>query len=234
MQTDLDLHGHRLVNNNQGGVSFDSGGVISLHDNLSTNGYSIVGKNGGGFEIRDDGSIRCHGTFDLNGYRIDGVISFSAGDIMALKDINMNGKSVKNSDNLKYSINGSFDRDHNTELNSSLYFTFDKLAHFIFMTPCTIKDYLLDIEDTDVDNVYDSHDILFVAKQYDIRSNTTPSTIFRLQKSHPSGRHYSYGNLNLNMPRVSLLQIAIGKNYTGARFDRASIKYAKIALSIVM
>ena len=44
MQTDLDLPGHRLVNNNQGGVSFDSGGVISLHDNLSTNGYSIVEK----------------------------------------------------------------------------------------------------------------------------------------------------------------------------------------------
>ena len=56
MQTDLDLHGHRLMNNNQGG-----------------------------FEIRDDGSIRCHGTFDLNGYRIDGVISFAAGEIFFAK-----------------------------------------------------------------------------------------------------------------------------------------------------
>ena len=110
MQTDLDLHGHRLMNNNQGGVSFDSGGVISLHDNLNTNGYSIVGKNGGGFEIRDDGSIRRHGTFDLNGYRIDGVLSFAAGEIFFAKNINMNGHVIKHSSNLKYSINGTFDR----------------------------------------------------------------------------------------------------------------------------
>ena len=32
MQTDLYLHSHRLMNNEQGGLSFDSGGVISLHD----------------------------------------------------------------------------------------------------------------------------------------------------------------------------------------------------------
>ena len=36
MQTDLDLHGHQIKNNNQGGLSFDSGGVISLHDDLNT------------------------------------------------------------------------------------------------------------------------------------------------------------------------------------------------------
>ena len=105
MQTDLDLHGYRLMNDKQGGLSFDSGGVISLHDDLNTNGYSIVGKNGGGFEIRDDGSIRVHGTFDLNGHRIDGVISFAAGEIFFAKHINMNGREVKNSSNLLYSIN---------------------------------------------------------------------------------------------------------------------------------
>ena len=44
MQTDLDLHWYRLMNNEQCGVSFDSGGVISIHDDLNTNGYSIVGR----------------------------------------------------------------------------------------------------------------------------------------------------------------------------------------------
>ena len=120
------------MDNNQGGVSFDSEGVISLHDNLNTNGYSIVGKNGGGFEIKDDGSITCHGTFDLNGYRIDGVLSFAAGEIFFAKHINMNGRAVKHSSNLLYSINGTFDRDNNTALNSSLYFTFDKTILFYF------------------------------------------------------------------------------------------------------
>ena len=123
MQTDLDLHGYRLVNNGQGGVSFDSGGVISIHDDLNTNGYSIEGKNGGGFEIRDDGSTRLHGTLDLNGHRIDGVITFAAGQIVILKNINMNGHSIKNSSNLRYSINGTFDRDHNTDINKTIYFT---------------------------------------------------------------------------------------------------------------
>ena len=141
LQTDFDLHGNRLLNNGYSGFSFDSGRVISIHDDLNTNGYSIVGKNGGGFEIRDDGSTRLHGTLDLNGHRIDGVITFAAGQIVILKNINMNGHSIKNSSNLRYSINGNFDRDHNTEINKTIYFTFDKLTYFIFSTPCVIKDY---------------------------------------------------------------------------------------------
>ena len=146
----------------------------------------------------------------------------------------MNGRAVKHSSNLKYSINGTFDRDNNTALNSSLYFTFDKLSYFIFTNACTIKDYLLDIEDTDVDNVYDSHDILFVVKQYDLRNYATPRIISRTRKTHTDRQHYSHGDLNINMPNMSLIQIAIGKNYNGSRFDRASIKYARIALTIAM
>ena len=155
------------------------------------------------------------------------------GRMVMQTDLDLNGHQLLNN-NLGYSINGSFDRDHNTELNDSVYFTFDKISHFIFMTPCTVKDYILDIEDTDVENVYDSHDIVFIVQQLDITSNAFPSKISELQKSHPSGRHYSYGNLNLNMLKFSALQIAIGKNYTGSKFDKPSIKYAKIALSIVM
>ena len=33
---------------------------------------------------------------------------------------------------------------------------------------------------------------------------------------------------------MSLIQIAIGRNYNGSKFDRASIKYARIALTIKM
>ena len=234
MQTDLDLHGYRLMNDEQGGLSFDSGGVISLHDDLNTNGYSIIGKNGGGFEIRDDGSIRAHGTFNLNGHRIDGVFSFSAGEIFFAKHINMNGYAIKNSSNLLYSINGTFDRDHNVERNKSLYFIFDTLTYYIFSTPSIIKNYMLDIQEIDTNDVYDSHDILFVIKQYNLASNATPATLRRVRKSHPSGRHYSYGNLNINMPKMSLIQISIGKNYNGSTFDSASIKYARIAITIAM
>ena len=56
----------------------------------------------------------------------------------------------------------------------------------------------------------------------------------QIRKSHPNGRHFSFGNLQINMPRMSIIQIAIGKNYNGSRFDRASIKYARSALTIEM
>ena len=93
---------------------------------------------------------------------------------------------------------------------------------------------MLDIQETDTNDVYDSHDILFIIKQYNLATNAAPATLRRVRKSHPSGRHYSYGDLNLNMPNMSLIQIAIGKNYNGSRFDKASIKYARIAMTIAM
>ena len=96
MQTDLDLHGYRLVNNNQGGLSFDSGGVISLHDNLNTNGYSRVGKNGGGFEVDDNVRTKMHENIDLNGHGIHETLDFLSGNIRILKDINMNNKKIIN------------------------------------------------------------------------------------------------------------------------------------------
>ena len=89
LQTNLDLHGHRLANNGQGGISFDYGGVISLHDNLNTNGYRVLVKNGGGFEVDNSGRIKLHDDLDLNGHRIDGVITFTAGEIVILKNINL-------------------------------------------------------------------------------------------------------------------------------------------------
>ena len=87
MQTDLDLHGHQIKNNNQGGLSFDSGGVISLHDNLNTNGHSIIGKNGGGFEVDINGRTNMHGSSDLNGHSIHEILNFLSGDIVILKNI---------------------------------------------------------------------------------------------------------------------------------------------------
>ena len=70
LQTDLDLHGHRL---GQGGISFDSGaGVISMHDDLNTNGHRLIEKNGGGFEVDDDGRLKLHEDLDLNSHRMLG------------------------------------------------------------------------------------------------------------------------------------------------------------------
>ena len=102
------------------------------------------------------------------------------------------------------------------------------------MTPCTIKDYLLNIEKTDVDDVYESHDVVFDVLQFHIDSEADSTLISRLRKSHPSGRSFSYGNLNLNIQKFFLLQIAIGKNFTGSTLKQGSIKNAIIALSITM
>lgn len=49
LQTDLDLNGHRLMNNGQGGFCFDSG-QITMHDVLNTNDKIVVGSAGGGLE----------------------------------------------------------------------------------------------------------------------------------------------------------------------------------------
>ena len=70
-----------------------------------------------------------------------------------LKHLNMNGNIIRNASNLRYTINGTFDRDHNTDINKTIYFTFDKLTYFIFTTSCVIKDYILDIQETDTNDV---------------------------------------------------------------------------------
>ena len=127
MQTNLDLHGQRLLNNGQGGLSFDSGGTISLHDNLSTNGYKITGRYGGGFEVDDYGRMKMHDDLHLNGHGIHETLNFSAGDIFIVKNINMNGNMIKNSYNLRYTINGLYDKNNN-ERNKKIYVTFDKLS----------------------------------------------------------------------------------------------------------
>ena len=128
MQTDLDLHGYRLMNDNKGGLSFDSG-VISLHDNLNTNGYSIIGRNGGGFELDNNGRIKMHGSLDLNGHSIYETLNFLSGDIVILKKINMNNQKIINvangtndndvvnkkqmEDNLKYMVYGELKINQN-------------------------------------------------------------------------------------------------------------------------
>ena len=229
MQTDLDLHGQRLMNNGQGWVSFDSGGVISLHDDLNTNGYSIVDKNSaGGFEIRDDGSTRLHGTLYLNGHRIDGVINFAAGDIVIMKNINMNGHSIKNSYNLRYTINGLYDRDNNTERNKKIYFT------FVFTSSCIIRDYMLIIQKPERANQYETHDLIFTIKRYNLNNQSTPTTFRTIRKTHQNGNIFSHGNIDLQIPSFSTIRIGIGKNYDGSRLDESSILYAKIALTIEM
>ena len=142
--------------------------------------------------------------------------------------------SAKQVHNPVFTINGTFDRYHNVERNKSLYFTFDTLTNYIFSTPCIINDYILNIQETDTNDVYDSHDIVFVTKQYHTINNTSPVTLRRIKKTRPNGQHISSGNLNIYMPRMSLIQISIGKNYNGSTFDRASIKCARIALTIIM
>ena len=97
----------------------------------------------------------------------------------------INTFSVKKNHNMVYSINGTFDRDHNVERNKSLYFTFDTLTYYLFSTPCIINDYILDIQETDTNYVYNSHDIVFVTKQYHTINNTSPVTLSRTKKNTP-------------------------------------------------
>ena len=105
-----------------------------------------------------------NGTLDLNGHRIDGVLNFSAGDIIMLKHLNMNGNIIKNASNLRYTINRTFDKNNNNERNRQIYVTFDKLTFFTFTTKCIIRDYMFIIQKTETDNVYEQHDIIFTAK----------------------------------------------------------------------
>ena len=90
LHTNLDFHGHRLVNNGQSGFSFYSGGVISLHDDLNRNNYRVVGRDGGGgFEI-EDGKIKVHEEINLNGHGLSRTLTFSSGNIVLRKDVNLN------------------------------------------------------------------------------------------------------------------------------------------------
>ena len=134
--------------------------------------------------------------------------------------------------NLYYTINGFFDRDNDTKFNNSIYFRFDKLAYFSFPNSCIIKNYFIDIHQTEQPNVYDQHDVVIYVRKYDINNNAQSTLLRIIRKSHPNRRHYSYGDLQINMPNYSAIQIAIGKNYNGSRFDKASIKYARLALTI--
>ena len=84
------------MNNGQGGLSFDSGGLISLHDVLNTNGYRVVGENGGVFEVDDNGKVKMHEDLDLNGHGIDEVLSFRSDNIVLQKDLDLNNKVVIN------------------------------------------------------------------------------------------------------------------------------------------
>lgn len=83
LQIDLDLHGHRLMNQGDGGFPFDSG-MIRMHNDLNTNNYRVVGSDGGGFEI-EDGRLKMHGEIDLNGHGLRDNLSFSGGDIVLQK-----------------------------------------------------------------------------------------------------------------------------------------------------
>ena len=91
LHADLDLHVHRLMNNRQGGFSFDSGkGVISMHENFNTNGYRVIGKNGGGFEVDADGRLKPHEDLDLNSHHVRGVLSLQLNDIKLNNDLDLN------------------------------------------------------------------------------------------------------------------------------------------------
>ena len=104
------------------------------------------------------------------------------------------------------------------------------------MTPCTIKDYLLYIGATDEAGVYESHVMIFDVIQFHVDSEANPSLITESRKTHPNGRRFSYGNLNLKFQKYNVLNITIGKNPTtpSPNVKLGSIKKAMIALTITM
>ena len=95
LQTDLDLHGHRLLNEGVGGLAFDSREIM-MHNVLNTNGYCIVGKTTGGFEVDTDGRVKLHGNLDLNKHGVHETLSFCGNNILLGKDFNMNGRNAIN------------------------------------------------------------------------------------------------------------------------------------------
>ena len=79
MQTDFDLHGHRLLNNG---------------NDLNTNGFKLVKKMWGGFEVDDDGRVKMHADWDLNGHGIHEVLSLSGDKTVVNKSLDLNGKPL--------------------------------------------------------------------------------------------------------------------------------------------
>ena len=166
----------------------------------------------------------------------DQIYMVNNGNMVMQTDLDLNGHRLMNN-NLTYSINWAFDRESDYYENSGVTFTFDKLPFFLFLASCTIKDYFLYINVTDEKGVFDSHEIVFIAHHYDLTSGAPPSEISKLKITHPGGRNYSYGNLNINLPKVSYFTILIGKNYKPGdthTISKGSIKMAKLGLSVTI
>ena len=78
------------------------------------------------------------------------------------------------------------------------------------------------------------HDIIFTAKKFNLNNHSSPTTFRTIRKNHQSHSEFSHGNLGLQMPSYSIIQIKIVKNYDGSAYDEVSISIAKIALTIEM
>ena len=102
------------------------------------------------------------------------------------------------------------------------------------MTPCTIKDYLMDIKKTDENGVYESHEVAFRIFDLGVDHDGPATLLSTSLKSHPNGRSHSYGNLNIKIQKYHMLQILIGKKVSSSHTILASIKTALMALSITM
>ena len=70
---------------------------------------------------------------------------------------------------------------------------------------------MISIQETETENVYERHDILFYAKKYNLNNQANPTTFRTIQKTHPNGNIFSHGNLDIRMPPYSVIQIGIGK-----------------------
>ena len=143
-------------------------------------------------------------------------------------DLDLNGHRLLNN-NLRYTINGFFDSTNISEFD----FTFNNKADFfVFMNPCTIKDYIFIIEEPS--SIFLSQTLIFTKYQYNIKNHSTPNKISELRKSHQRGLSYSYGILNINMPKASYIKITAASRFIGNQPFKPSFRKAKIALLIEM
>ena len=133
MQTDLDLNGHRLLNN----LVYTVNGHMVMQTDLDLNGHRLLNN----LVYTINGHMVMQTDLDLNGHRLLNNLVYTINGHMVMQtDLDLNGHRLLNN-NLVYTINTFYDRDDTDFGRETFYFTFNKLSYFIFMSPCTIKDY---------------------------------------------------------------------------------------------
>ena len=90
-------------------------------------------------------------------------------NILYIPDLGGNGQSIGFTGNSYYTINGFFDRDGEIRFTNYIYTQFNKLSYFSFINSCILKNYFIDVHETDQPGIWERHDVIIYIKKYDVK-----------------------------------------------------------------